>query len=176
MISDRARGGLLPDVRRTEEHVMRATEFERIEIQLELWLQLLAIPGIGADELLVVRALFVPMREERAAEVEPLPVPALRHHVDLLADGLLVNLLRLLRIRHVKDAALAVAEATHEECAVIGAQADVHRKHATLAADGRDFLRLPLALAVLVAEPELGRERGGGEGMVVVCRPGPPDF
>ena len=156
---------------------MRAAQFQRGEIEIERWLQLFAVPGITANELLVVGALFVPSRQKRAGEVEPFPVPALRHHVDLPANLFLVNLFRLLRIRNVEHAALAVTETIDKQCFVIGAQADVDRKHAAFnVTDRRDLLRLPFAAIVRVNEPKLRGQRGRGESVVVFVAPGPADF
>src|SRR4026207_1505665 len=105
---------------------MRATQLERREVEFKGGLQFLSIPMISADKLFVVVAFLVPTCEERTAEVKPLTVPALRYHVELPSDLLLVDLFGLVRIRHVEHAALAVAEATHEERSVVRAQADVH--------------------------------------------------
>ena len=125
---------------------MRAAQLERGEIEIERRLQFFAVPGVTAEELLVVGALLVPARQERTGEVKPFPVPALRHHVDLLADLFLVNLFRFLRIGNIEDAALAVAETIDKQCFVIGAQADVDRQHAAFdVTDRRDLLRLPFA-------------------------------
>src|SRR5439155_19747794 len=71
---------------RAKEHVMRATEFERGEIQIKLRFQLFAVPSISAEELLVVGAFLVPSRQQRAGKINPFPIPALRHHVHLLAN------------------------------------------------------------------------------------------
>src|SRR5204863_5720565 len=79
---------------RAEEHVVRTSEFERGEIEREFLRQRFAVPDAALHELLIVVAAFVPAREEGTAEVKPLPIPALRHHVNLFADLLLVNLLR----------------------------------------------------------------------------------
>ena len=126
---------------------MRAAEFQRGEIEIERRLQFFAVPGVTAEELLVVGAFLVPVREKRAGEVEPFPIPALRDHVDLLADLFLVNLFRFVRIGNVEDAALAVAEAIDKQCFVIGAQADVDGKHAAFhVTDRRDFLRPAIRL------------------------------
>src|SRR4051812_17528235 len=119
---------------------MRAAEFERGEIEREFLGQFFAIPSVGFQELLIVVAALVPAREERTAEVEPLPIPTLRDHIDLLADLLLVNLFRLLRIGHIEHAALAVTETVHEQRLVVRAQAYVHWQHTAFATDGRDFL------------------------------------
>ena len=54
---DRASGA---DFGRAEEHVMRPAQFQRGEIEIERRLQFLAVPGIGAEELLVVVALSCP--------------------------------------------------------------------------------------------------------------------
>ena len=59
--------------------------------------ELLAVPAVGLQELLVVLALLVPVREQRRREVDALAVPGLRDHVHLRADLLLVHdLLRVL--------------------------------------------------------------------------------
>src|SRR6266550_1884528 len=100
---------------------MRAPQFERSEIELELWLQFFPVPGITAEKLLVVGALLVPSRQERTGKIKAFPVPALRHHVHLLADWFLVNLFRFLRIGNVEDAALTIAETINKQCFVIGA-------------------------------------------------------
>src|SRR5437016_10319614 len=69
--------------RRAKKHVMRSTEFQRGEIEIERRPQLFAVPGVTAKELLVVGAFLVPVRQTRACEIVPFPVPALRHHIDL---------------------------------------------------------------------------------------------
>src|SRR6185295_3898227 len=124
----------------------------------------LAVPGISAHELFIIRAAFIPMREERTAEVKALPVPALRHHVQLLADLLFIDLFWLMRVRYIKDTHLAVAETVHEQSLIIGTEADVYWQHAALlVAHGRDFLGLPFAVLVFVAEPEFRCQCSGGE-------------
>src|SRR5438445_10770385 len=101
--SARGRGALEPICRlqrlRAELHVVRAAELFLVEIDLEGRLELLAVPGEGAHELLVVGAALVPVRQVRRGDVNPRPVPALREHVQLLAVDLLVRLLRLIRTR-----------------------------------------------------------------------------
>src|SRR5258708_2615947 len=79
------------------------------EINLELLRQLLAVPREAAQELLVVYAPLVPVREQGRGDVHALPVPALRDHVDLLAGGLLVSLLRRLGVGQVEIARLPEA-------------------------------------------------------------------
>src|SRR5438093_10459267 len=54
---------------RAKEHVMRATEFERGEIQIKLRFQLFAVPNISADELLIVGAFIVPSRENSTGKI-----------------------------------------------------------------------------------------------------------
>src|SRR5215471_2046136 len=123
---------------------MWASELERGEIKVKLRLQLLAVPGKSAKELFVVVAGFVPVRQQRAGEIQAFAVPALRNHVYLPADLLLVLLARLMRIRHVENAALTIAEAIHEQGLVIRADANVHRQHPALDLPNiRDFLCLP---------------------------------
>src|SRR5207249_6817709 len=121
------------------------------EIEIEAWLQFFAVPGVTAKKLLVVGALLVPSRQKRAGKIKPFPIPALRHHVHLLANLLFVNLFRFLRIGNVEDAALAVAETINKQCFVISADANIDRKNTTLRfTDLRDFLRLPFAAIVRV--------------------------
>src|SRR5919204_5799419 len=69
---------------RSELHVVRAPELLLEEIHLERLGQLLAVPLERAQELLVVVAFLVPVGEQRRGDVDALPVPALRDHVDLL--------------------------------------------------------------------------------------------
>src|SRR5947207_12245554 len=84
-------GGRFAHFRRAKEHVMRATEFQCVEIEVETWFQFFTVPGVTAQELLVVFSLFVPSGQKRAGEIETFAVPALRDHVDLLADLFLIN-------------------------------------------------------------------------------------
>src|SRR5690242_17923952 len=104
---------------------MRTTKLQRGEIEIKSWLQFLPVPRIGPDELLVICALLIPIRQERTGEIETLPIPALRHHVDLLPDLLLINLLRLLRISDIENATLAVPEAADKQSFVIGTQTNI---------------------------------------------------
>src|SRR5262245_29363491 len=106
---------------------MRATQLERSEIDVEFRFQLLAIPRVSAKELFVVLTALVPVCQQRAGEIEPFAIPALRNHVNLPADLLLINLMRILRIRDVEHAALAIAEAIDEQRLIVCADADVHR-------------------------------------------------
>src|SRR5438477_11679193 len=134
---------------------MRATEFERGEIEIEAQRQFFAVPNVSAEKLLVVRALLVPVRQKRAGEVKSLPIPTLRDHVDLFADWFLVNLFRFLWIGYVEDAALAVTETTDKQCLVISAQADIHWEHAAFnVTDWRDLFYLPIPLVVRVNQPK----------------------
>ena len=156
---------------------MRTAQLERGEIEIEARLQFLAVPGVSAEKLLVVRALLVPMRQERTGEVESLPIPTLRDHVDLFADLFLVNLFRMMRIGNVEDAALAVAETTDKQCLVVSAQADIDWEHAAFnVTHRRDLLCLPLAAIVRVDEPKLRAQRSRGKSVVVLVAPRPADF
>src|SRR5437016_14386030 len=69
--------------RRAKKHVMRSTEFQRGEIEIERRPQLFAVPSVTAKELLVVGAFLVPVRQKRAYEIEPSPLPALRRCIAL---------------------------------------------------------------------------------------------
>src|SRR5262245_48695756 len=162
---------------RPELHVVRASELLLREVDLERRRQLLAVPGEATEELLVVRAALVPVREQRGGDVDPLAVPALRDHVDLLPGDLLVGLLRRLWIREIEVARLAVHERVDPESLAVAGDADVDRqRNLRRVADRRDLLRLPLALAVLPDEPELGRQRGGGDRPVVLRVQRPADL
>ena len=72
--------------------------------------ELLAVPGIGLQELLVVGALLVPVGEQRGGEIDAFTVPALRDHVDLRADLLRVDLLRRLGIAQIEETRRAIRE------------------------------------------------------------------
>src|SRR6185436_14940296 len=95
---------------RAELDVMRAPELLLVEVDLERLPELIAVPAEAAQELLVVVAGLVPVRQQRGGDVDALAVPALRDHVDLLAGDLLVGLLRMLRIGEIEVARLAVHE------------------------------------------------------------------
>src|SRR5207248_2006927 len=130
---------------------MRASQLESGEIEIKCRLQFFAVPGVTAEKLLVVGALLVPSRQKRAGKVESLSIPALRHHVRLLANLFLVNLLRFLRIGNVEHAALAVTETINKQCFVIGADANIDWKHTALhVADRRDLFGPPFAAVILV--------------------------
>src|SRR5437667_43542 len=163
--------------RRAKKHVMWSTELQRGEIEIERRLQLFAVPGVTAKELLVVGAFLVPVRQERACEIDPFSVPALRHHVDLPPNIFLINLFRFLRIRNVEYTAFAVAEAIDKERFVIGAQADIDGENSAFdVTDRRNLFCLPFAAIVRVNEPKLRSQRGGGESIVVLIAPSPADF
>lgn len=66
-----------------------------------------------------------------------------------------MNLFRPVWIRDVEHAAFAIAKAADEQGAIVGAQADVHRQDAGLAAKGCHLLRLPCPVRVLVTQPDL---------------------
>src|SRR6185503_16938848 len=110
---------------RAELHVMGAAELLLREIDLEGRLQLLAVPGEAAQELLVVGAALVPVGEERRGDVDALAVPALRDHVDLLAGHLLVRLLRRPGIAEVEVARGAVHERVDPQPLAVAGDADV---------------------------------------------------
>src|SRR2546430_14686135 len=105
---------------------MRPAELQRGEIESKAWLQFFSVPCVGAQELFVIVAFLVPALQERTGKVEPFPIPALRYHVDLPANLLLVNLFRFMRIRNIEHATLAVPEGIDEQCFVIGAKANIH--------------------------------------------------
>src|SRR2546427_6301580 len=112
-------------------------------------------------------------RSQRRGDVDAPAVPALRDHVDLLAGDLLVGLLRRLRVAQVEVARGAVHERVDPEALAVAGDADVHgQRDLGRIADRADFLGLPLAL-VLLDEPELGGEGGGGDGPVVARLGGP---
>src|SRR5439155_527828 len=76
--------------------------------------------------------------------------------------------LRLVRVAHVVDAAGAVHEGVDEEEAVVGREADVDgERHVHRIRDVGDVARLERAVVLLLDEPDLGFECGGGEGVVV---------
>jgi hypothetical protein len=81
-----------------ELHVVRPAKFLFRKIDGEGGRQRAAIPVIRANELLIVRALLVPARQQARGQVHALAIPALRHHVHLAARVQLVGFLRLLRI------------------------------------------------------------------------------
>src|SRR5690606_9484270 len=115
---------------------MRAAELERGEIELEPLREPAAVPRVGAEELLIVLALLVPVSEQRAGEVEAFSVPALRDHVHLATDLLLGDQPRVERIAQIIDAADAVSDSVHEPRRVIRTQAHVDRNgHAGRIAD-----------------------------------------
>src|SRR3989454_5958665 len=158
-------------------HVMRAAELLLVEVDLEGGYQLLAVPAEAPHELLVVGAGLVPVREERGGDVDAGAVPALRDHVDLLAGDALVGLLRLLGIRQVEVAGLAVHERVDPEAGAVLVDADVHRQgDLGRVADDADFLRLPLAGGVGLDEPELRGERRGGDRPAVTVLERPADL
>src|ERR1044071_5146229 len=148
----RRSGVSLPNFRRAEEHMVRAAEFERGEIERKFLGQLVAVPYAGLHELLIIVADLVPARDDRTAEVEPLSIPALRHHVELPPYLLFVDLAGLVRIRDVEDSELPVPETPPEQRSLTATQADLHGQAAPRAADGGDSLPLPFTVLVLVAE------------------------
>src|SRR5262249_35683262 len=92
-------GGSVPvELAAAEPHDVRTAELERREVEREALTEFLAVPGERLQELLVVGALLVPARQQRAGEVEALPVPALGDHVELAADLLLVDHLWVERV------------------------------------------------------------------------------
>src|SRR6476469_4410855 len=134
---------------------MWAPQLQGGEIEIKTWLQFFPIPGVTAQELLVVGALLVPVPQKRTGKVESLAVPALRHHVHLLANLFLVNLFRSLWVAIIEDAAFAVTETIDKQCFVIGADADIDGEHATLdVTDWRNFLCLPFAAIVGINQPK----------------------
>src|SRR5437899_2227491 len=64
---------LLPEV-----HDVRAAELFLQEVDREQRRELLLVPGVRLQELLVVLARLVPLGEQRRREVDALPVPGLR--------------------------------------------------------------------------------------------------
>src|SRR4029453_14049296 len=112
---------------RAKEHVMRTAQLQRSEIEFETWLQFLTVPCVGVQELFFIFAFLVPVRQERTGKIEPFPIPALRHHVDLSPNLLLINLFRLMRIRNIEDAALTITETIDEQGLIISAKADIDR-------------------------------------------------
>src|SRR6185436_3832414 len=146
-----ARSGGGRHVRRLQDlgaelHVVRAPQLLLGEVHLERGRERLAVPPEGAQELLVVGARLVPVREQRRGDVDAGAVPALRDHVHLGARVLLVGLLRGLRVREVEVARHAVHERVHPEALAVLADADVDgQRDLRGVADGRDLLGLPLA-------------------------------
>src|SRR5215470_15485145 len=99
---------------------MRPAELQRSEIESKAWLEFFSVPCVGAQKLLVIFAFLIPVRQERAGKVEPFPVPALRHHVNLSSNLLLINLFRLLWVRNVEHAAPSIAETIDKQRFVVG--------------------------------------------------------
>src|SRR3984893_3010074 len=94
-------------------HVMRAAELFGKKIDLEFELQILAVPLISAQELLVIVALLVPMFQQRRGDIDALSIPALRNHVDLLACDFLVDRHWLRWIGNVEQMGGAVHKSIH---------------------------------------------------------------
>src|ERR1700674_5256711 len=86
----------------------------------------MAVPVEGAQELLVVRALLVPVRQQARRDVQPLAVPALRDHVDLAAGMLLIALLRVFRIGDIEVMRGAVHEGIDPQTPAIGGNGDIN--------------------------------------------------
>src|SRR5438477_665854 len=138
-----------------ELHVVGAPQLLLGEIDLECRRQLLAVPLEPAHELLVVLALLVPVGEQRRGDVDALPIPALRDHVDLLAGDLLVRLHGLGRVGQIEVARLAVHERVDPQALPVSADADVDgERDLRRVANVRDGLRLPLFDIVLLDEPQ----------------------
>src|SRR5262249_12425950 len=130
-----------PDFRRAKEHVMGAAELQLSKIERKFRLKFLAIPGIGAKELFIVLAAFIPMREQRTCKVQAFPVPTLRNHVYLAANLFLIHLAGVMRVRDIENAAFAISEAIHKQRFVVRADADVHGQHTSFGiADSRHIL------------------------------------
>src|SRR6516164_7099427 len=148
--------------------MMGAPKLQRGEIEIETWLQFFAVPCVGPQELLVIFAFLIPVCQERAGKVEAFSIPALRHHVYLPTNLLLVDLFRFLRVRDIEHSTLAIAETIDEQRFVIGAKADVHWQHTAFdVTDCRNLLCLPFAAVVLINQPEFGCQRGRSEGVIV---------
>src|SRR5262249_22062671 len=128
---------------------MRSPELQGHEIKIKARCEFFPVPGIRPEELVVIGALFVPMLQERAGEVETFPIPAFGDHVDLAADLFLVNLLRFVRIGNVEDATLPIAETIDKQGLIISAQANIDWEDATsYITDRRDLLGLPFAFVI----------------------------
>src|SRR6185369_14921914 len=97
-----------------EVHLMRSAETLLDEVDGKERGERLAVPTVRLQELLVVLAGLVPVREQRGREVHALAVPGLRHHVHLRADLLLVHERGVMRIGDVEDTRRAVHERVDE--------------------------------------------------------------
>ena len=127
--------------------------------------------------MLVVCARLVPIRQERAGVIDAFAVPALRNHVELRADLLLVDLLWLVRVRDVEYACGSVHEGVDEQSRVVGRETDVDRHRQLRGVTNFCYLlSLPDAAFILVDEPDLRRKGGRGECVGVVRSPGPTDL
>ena len=159
---------------------MRHAQACRQEIDGKLQGQFFPVPGVRL-EVLQVFALFrlalVPVGQQGRGEIYPFPVPALGQHVDLCADLLRVNLLCVMGVADIEHPGHAVVPGVHPQQRVIRRDGNVHGQRNLLGdADIRNRLRVPVASVIFVDQPDLGRERGGGEAIIITRAPGATEF
>src|SRR5271170_7348599 len=94
---------------------MRTAEPLLAEVDLERRCEFMAIPMKCAQELLVVLALFVPLRQQARSDVDAAAIPTLRHHVHLAAGVFAVGLARMRRVRQIKVVRRAVHEGIYPQ-------------------------------------------------------------
>src|SRR5258708_26185637 len=87
---------------RAELHMMGPAELCLVEIDCPLLLQLFAVPAEKLQELLVVGAFLVPICEQGGSDIDPFPVPALGHHVDLRPGVRRIGFLGGFRVRQIE--------------------------------------------------------------------------
>jgi len=162
---------------RSKKHVMRPAEFQLSKIQSKLRLQFLAVPRISTNKLLVIGAFLVPFLQERAGKIKSFSVPALATPCSPVCQSVSRNLFRLVRIRNIEHAALAVTKTINNN--VLSSALRLISTGSTppfTLPTGCNFLGLPIALVVRVNEPELRCQRCCGKCVIVFVAPGPADL
>src|SRR5882724_1874663 len=113
---------------RREFHMVRPAELLLREVDLERTSERMPVPSVGTQYLLIVRAGFIPLRQQAGGDIDTLAVPALRHHVDLPTRVFLVRFLRMLGVREVEVMGHAVHEGVDPEPFAVGCDGDIDRQ------------------------------------------------
>src|ERR1700722_4461942 len=112
---------------RREFHMVGPSEPLLGEVDFERIGERMAVPSIAAQYLLIIRAGFIPLRQQAGGDVDTLAVPALRYHVDLPTRVLLVGFLRMLGVREVEVVSHAVHEGVDPEPFAVGCDGNIDR-------------------------------------------------
>ena len=105
---------------------MGSPEFLFGEVDAEYRLQLLAIPVVELEVLVIRVSLLVPIGQQGGREIDALAILTLRHHVHLLTDDLFVLQFRIVGIADIEESSRSIHKGVDPEQSVVCGDRDIN--------------------------------------------------